>query len=151
LFSLTNFCLAKDVTGRLGIGMSNELINGVPALSMKMQKSPLYAFGLIGGFNFADNDGGYGAGAKFYRVLLDEPQLNFYMSGMGALINKKAGGASTSGFQLDGTLGTEFHFVGMESIGFSFEFGLSANKLQNNFKFQTVGNHIVTAAVHFYL
>jgi hypothetical protein len=48
------------------------------------------------------------------------------------------------------TLGTEFSFEGLESIGFSFEFGISINKL-DDVRIQTTGNNFVTAGVHFYL
>lgn len=141
---------ALEKTNRLGVGMSNQLKNDFPALSFKIQKSKSLAIGGMFGLSTADSNGGYGAGVKFYRNIFDEPQLNFYFSGMGALLSNKIGGISYSGFQFDLSLGSEFHFSGLNSLGFSFEFGVSANK-KKDFVFETLGSHFVVAGIHFYL
>jgi hypothetical protein len=142
---------AVDRQGRMGVGVNGQLINSLPALSMKLQKSRSFAFGGVFGLSTKESGGGYGAGLKVYRIIFDEPNLNFYASALFALINQKKGGVeSQSGFQIDLTVGPEFHFNGLESIGFSFEFGLSMNKL-NEFAFETVGSHFIVAGVHFYL
>ena len=66
---------AKNLTGRLGIGMNNQFANDVPAISFKMQRSSIYAMNLLMAAKIADSTGGYGAGLKIYRVLFDEPLL----------------------------------------------------------------------------
>lgn len=143
----------QDRRGRLGVGLSNQLARTLdaPAISMKFQQSRAMS---LGGMFAMDNDdqGGYGAGVKLYRHLFEEPQLHFYAAAMAAYVQKKQlfGESDLNGFQVDLTLGSEFSFTGLQSLGFSFEFGLSMNKL-DDFTVQIVGDHIVHAAVHFYL
>lgn len=141
---------AFDKMNRLGVGMNNQLKNSFPALSFKLQKNRSFALGGLIGLSTDKNDGGYGVGMKVYRNIFDEPQLNFYIAGMGALLNNKINQTSYSGFQFDLSLGSEFHFSGLNSIGFSFEFGVSAHKTKE-FVFQTLGNNFIVSAVHFYL
>lgn len=145
---------ASDLRGRLGVGMTNQLANDIPAISMKIQQSKTFALGGLLGFKTDDDNTLYGAGLKFYRIIFDEPQLNFYFAGLFAAESyldkdKKA----QSGFQVDGTLGSEFHFQGLESLGFSLEFGVSVRKADENggTSFQTLGDNFLKAAVHFYL
>jgi len=147
LYSAQNFAL--DKIGRMGIGFSQELQNDLPALSFKIQKNRSFAFGALANFSSSSN-GGYGAGIKLYRNLFDEPQLHFYSSAMLGLLGKKISGTTYSGFQFDLTLGTEFHLQGLNSVGFSLEFGVQAYKT-SQFVFQTLGHSFVVAGVHFYL
>lgn len=148
LLSFESF--AFDKVGRLGLGMSNQLKNEFPAFSFKVQKNRSFAFSGLVGFSSDSQNGGYGAGLKVFRNIFDEPQLNFYFAGMGALLSNKINSTSYSGFQFDLSFGSEFHFQGLNSLGFSFEFGATAVKKQN-FSFQTMGNHFITSAIHFYL
>lgn len=141
---------AFDKSNRLGIGMSNQVKNDFPAFSFKLQKSRSFALGGVLGLSTDTKNGGYGVGLKVYRNIFDEPQLNFYFAGMGAILSNKINETSYSGFQLDLSLGSEFHFTGLNSIGFSFEFGMSAYKTRE-FVLQTLGNNFVVSAVHFYL
>lgn len=150
LLTYTPSTHAFDKMNRLGLGMSNQLKNDFPALSFKTQKNRSFAFGGLLGLSTDKNNGGYGVGMKVYRNIFDEPQLNFYLAGMGALMNNKINQTSYSGFQFDLSLGSEFHFSGLNSIGFSFEFGVSASKTKD-FIFQTLGNNFIVSAVHFYL
>jgi hypothetical protein len=141
---------ALEKTNRLGVGLSNQLKNDFPALSFKVQKTKSFAYGAMAGISTSESSGGYGVGIKLYRNIFDEPQLNFYLSGMGALLSNKIASTSYSGFQFDLSFGSEFHFSGLNSLGFSFEFGVSANKKQN-FVFETIGSHFLVAGIHFYL
>ncbi len=141
---------ALEKNNRLGVGMTNQLKNDFPALSFKIQKTKSFAYGAMAAVSTADQNGGYGVGVKVYRNIFDEPQLNFYLSGMGAILSNKIGGTSYSGFQFDLSFGSEFHFSGLNSIGFSFEFGASANK-KKDFVFETLGSHFIVAGIHFYL
>lgn len=152
---LPSISMATDLRGRMGIGATNQLDNGVPALSLKIQQSKTFALGGLLGFDTNEDRTLYGAGIKFYRIIFDEPQLNFYMAGLLATQTypDDDGSGTTNGYQIDGTLGTEFHFSGIESIGFSFEFGLTARtgKPTGGTSFQTLGDQFLKAAVHFYL
>jgi len=149
-FSLTEQASAYDKVNRLGLGMSNQLKNDFPAISFKMQKNRSFAFGGLFGLSSNPETGGYGVGLKVYRNLFDEPQLNFYIAGMGALLSNKENRTNYSGFQFDLSMGSEFHFSGLQSLGFSFEFGASAFK-KKDFVFETLGNSFVVSAIHFYL
>lgn len=148
---LTPSVFALEKTNRLGLGLTNQLKTEFPALSFKTQKSRSFAFGGMAGLSSDKNEGGQAIGLKFYRNIFDEPQLNFYLAGTGAYLANKLDGKRYSGFQFDLSLGSEFHFSGLNSIGFSFEFGVSANKKYKDFVFETLGNHFIVSGVHFYL
>lgn len=151
---LPAIAIGADLRGRMGVGMTNQLANDIPAISIKVQQSKTFAMGGLLGFKSDQDNTLYGAGLKLYRIIFDEPQLNFYMAGLLASEtylddeNKVE-----SGYQLDGTMGTEFHFSGLESLGFSLEFGLSVRKAQaeGGTSFETLGDNFLKAAVHFYL
>ena len=73
------------------------------------------------------------------------------MAAMAAYLSKTSATAEdATGFQLDLTMGSEFNFAGLDSIGFSFEFGVSVYQL-TDFIFETVGNNFIVAGIHFYL
>src|SRR5690606_5929789 len=109
------------------------------------------AFGGMLGFKSDKDHSLYGAAVKAYRLIFDEPQLNFYLAGTFAALNFPDGSSTKSGWQFDGTMGSEFHFAGLESLGFSFEFGFSVNDAGNGTTFETLGQNFLKAAIHFYL
>lgn len=148
-FSSNAFALNKR--GRMGVGLTQQLKSDIPAISLKTQRSPIYAFEALFGLQLSDGNDNMGAGAKIYRIIFDEPLVNFYAAGMGAILKSDKYSASSTGFQFDFTFGSEFSFVGLESLGFSFEFGVSVNQLNDNFTLETVGNHFVVAGIHFYI
>jgi hypothetical protein len=125
-------------------------MNDMRAISFKIQKSRSLSIGGLVGVNTDQSSGGHGFGLKVYRMIFDEPQLNFYSSGLFGLINKKRTGGDQSGFQIDLTLGSEFSFQGLQSLGFSFEFGFSMDNV-NDFKIQSAGYNFITAGLHFYI
>lgn len=141
---------AMDRRGRLGIGYSSQMKNSVPGVSFKLQKSRSFAFGGVFGIDTDDTSGGYGAGLKFYRNLFDEPQLHFYTALLGGIINQKTSTGNDSGFQFDITVGSEFSFSGLQSLGFSFETGFSFYKIKE-FTIETVGHSFFVAGIHFYI
>jgi hypothetical protein len=148
--SLPSFALSK--TGRIGLGLTNQPINDIPSLSMKLQQNRYFALGAILGFRNGENNTEYGAGLKIYRVIFEEELLNFFLSATALTLSfEDDQDKLQSGYQLDGTMGAEFHFEGIESIGFSFEFGISANKGPEGRRIETLGNNLVRAGVHFYL
>lgn len=153
--TLTSHAFAADLRGRMGVGATNQLANEIPAISLKIQQSKTFALGGVLGFRSNQDHTLYGAGVKFYRIIFDEPQLNFYMAGLVATQNyvDEAEDKVKSGYQIDGTMGSEFHFQGLESIGFSFEFGISARNVDadRGNSIETLGDQFLKAAVHFYL
>ena len=150
---LPGIASASDLRGRLGVGFTNQLANDIPAISLKVQQTKTFSVGALLGFKSDQDNTIYGAGIKLYRIIFDEPQLNFYLAGLLAAenyVNQK--NEVVGGYQMDGTLGSEFHFQGLESLGFSLEFGVSVrNADESGTSFQTLGDSLVKAAVHFYL
>jgi hypothetical protein len=150
---LPSIASASDLRGRLGVGFTNQLANDIPAVSLKVQQTKTFSVGALLGFKSDQDNTIYGAGIKLYRIIFDEPQLNFYLAGLLAAenyVNQK--NEVVGGYQMDGTLGSEFHFQGLESLGFSLEFGVSVrNADESGTSFQTLGDSLVKAAVHFYL
>ncbi len=135
---------------RLGVGVSGQLKNDFPAISFKLQQSNSFALGGLLALSTNSSQGGYGMGIKLYRMIFDEPQLNFYLSLMGGLLKETQGPVSSSGFQFDFTAGSEFSFAGLNSLGMSFEFGISLRQM-DELIVETVGNHFISAGIHFYI
>ncbi len=150
IFIFSQNTYAMDRLSRLGVGFSSQAKTDFPSLSFKLQKSKSFAFGGLIGLSNKENGGGHAAAIKIYRNIFDEPHLTFYGSVLGGIIKQKGNGVSNSGFQADATLGTEFSFAGLQSIGFSLEFGVSFYKL-DDFVAETVGNNFIVSQVHFYL
>lgn len=150
-FTLLQPAQAVDRRGRLGLGLSNQLaLEDTPSISFKLQTARTTSIGVLVGFDSAD-DGAMGAGFKLSQNFFEEPQLVFYGAFLGAYLNdKRVGREDASGFQFDFTLGSEFYFTGLKSLGFHFEFGVSLNKV-DEFRIQTVGSQLLVMGVHFYL
>lgn len=150
-FPFVTSVYALNLQGRLGVGFTNQLITGEPALSFKLQRNYSFAIGGLLGVNSEEDETSYAAGLKLYKIIYDEPQLTFYLSGMAAFFTYLFEDESHNGHQFDGSFGSEFHFQGLESIGFSFEFGLGASRFEDKNRFGTIGNSFIKSAVHFYL
>ena len=140
---------AIDRRGRLGIGLSNELSLDVPLFSFKLQKSRSFALGGIIGFDTAKETGSSSAGLKLYHNIFQEPQLHFYSAFLGATSKKKSDLDNNIHFNL--TLGREFSFAGLQSLGFSTEVGICFDK-SDELTIKTAGNNtFLIGSVHFYL
>lgn len=141
-----------NLSGRLGIGMSNQVAVGIDALSFKLQRNRSVALGALFGVNSSSDASNYAVGLKGYRLIYDEPQLNFY-SALSAIIFtfQDDSDDTESGYQAEAAFGTEFSFQGLESVGFSFEFGIGVIKEQGAATVRTIGHNVLVSAVHFYL
>lgn len=143
---------AMNLSGRLGLGLSNQVVSGIDALSLKLQRNRASAFGALIGVDSSSDASNYALGLKGYRVIYDEPQLNFYSALTGIFFTYQDPDDSTdSGYQAEAALGTEFTFQGLESVGFSFEFGLGLTKHNGATSVKTIGHNVLVSAVHFYL
>lgn len=151
LFTFCNSSYAMSLLGRLGVGMTNQVVTGIDALSIKLQRNRSVAISGIFGLNNTSDSSNYALGAKVFRLIYDEPQLNFYSALTAVTFTYQNNGDTESGYQVNAGLGTEFSLQGLESIGFSFEFGLGMNKYNGGNNIQTYGNNIISSAVHFYL
>lgn len=150
---VSNSSYALSLMGRLGVGMSDHLVTDMNMLSLKLQNSRVSAIGGSFGVDTSEEGSFYALGLKYYQLVYEEPQLNFY-SAAGINIftyQNEDEDATESGYQLDGLFGTEFSFQGLESIGFSFEFGISLYNIYEETHIATTGNNFLKSAVHFYL
>ena len=141
-----------NLSGRLGIGLSNQVASGIDAISFKLHRNRSTAVGALLGLDSSSDASNYAAGLKGYWAIYDEPQLNFYSALSGIMFTFQNEEDDTeSGYQIEGAFGTEFSFQGLESIGFSFEFGLGVVKNGNSTAVRTTGHSVLVSAVHFYL
>ncbi len=140
-----------NVLGRMGLGFTNQLANDMGAISFKVQRSRAVAMGVVLGFKAEDSETTFGAGVKLYRNIYEEPNLRFYMAGLLAAVSEVINNNKESGMQIDGTMGTEFHFNSIESVGFSFEVGVSVNTLGTGTTISTLGDKFAILSAHFYL
>ncbi len=143
-----------NLVGRLGIGYSDQVVTGIDTLSIKLQRNRATAFGALLGVDSSSDASNYAMGLKAYRVIYDEPQLNFYSAFTGIFFTYQDPDdidETKNGYQIEGSFGTEFSFQGLESIGFSFEFGLGMNKYNGGTNVKTVGHGVLASAIHFYL
>ena len=142
---------AVDRVGRIGLGASNEVGGGPPAVSVKFHPSRSFALGLLGGFDSAEG-GGYAAGLKLHRNLFEEPRLQFYLALLAAASRGgEGGGGPRSRRRLDLLLGSEFSLPGLASLGLSVEAGLSLHDGAGGLDLGTTGSPSLVSAFHFYL
>lgn len=143
---------AMPLEGRLGVGMTNQVVTGIEAISLKLQRTRGTAIGALLGVDSNNEKSNYAIGAKVYKLIYDEPQLNFYSSLAAISFTYQDDLEKTkNGYQVDGTFGAEFSFSGLESLGFSFEFGVSMNRYKEKSNLKTIGRNFLMSAVHFYL
>jgi hypothetical protein len=141
---------ARDLRGRVGLGYNAQFSNmdvagGVPGLAVRFNMSREMAFEAIFGIN-TGTVANSAVGGKFYINLHHENYVTFYSTvGLGYLT-----GGGSSGIELLGGIGAEFFIPGLESIGFSFEAGVSGENLTQSFAIKTYGDSFVTAGVRFY-
>lgn len=150
--SFTSYSHALSLMGRLGIGTTNQFVNNMQSISLKVQRSRSIALSAMIGLDANSDATNYALGGKIFKIIYDEPQLNFYSTAMlGIFSYQNSSNATQNGHQIDVGLGTEFSFQGLESIGLSFEMGLGYSSYNDKNYFKTFGYNVITSAVHFYL
>jgi hypothetical protein len=150
---------ARDLHGRFGLGYNSQFANAnptfepfaAPALSFKYGATKNFHMQLIAGAT-TSNPVNAVVGAKFYGVIFNEPNMNFYGMFGGAFV---AGGTTASGsrlgFDVLAGFGAEFFIPGVDSLGFSFETGARVeNVTSGTVTVATMGVNILSAGVHFY-
>lgn len=143
---------AKELHGRMGLGYNAQFAQsvnssaGVPGLSLKYGLARRLALQIVGGYYSGSN--GYGvATAVLENTIFSEPNLNFYWLVGGGWVES----GPRSGTEWIGGLGTEFFIPGVESIGISFEAGVSLeNVSSSSFVLKTFGVSFLHAGMHFY-
>lgn len=141
---------ARDLQGRLGLGYNAQfsnypLPNGVPGISLKYAPSRDFALGLIAGVS-TGKPGNSVVGGKLFKNVFLETNLNFYFMGAFALLS----GNNKSGYEGQVGAGAEFFIPGIESLGFSMEFGGSLTNISGTTLLKTIGFNFLNAGIHFY-
>ena len=148
---ITDLAVAKDLTGRTGLGYNAQFsqtgqTNGVPAISIKYGFAPKSMVELIAGF-YSGGEGTSVAALKYMRTIHSESFTNFYFLMGGGLLsaNHKNGNEFLAG------LGAEFFIPGVDSVGLSFETGVSAENITSaSYILKTFGVSFIHAGMHFY-
>ena len=141
---------SKSLTNRLGVGYKNQFSIDMPAIAA--QYYPSEKIGISGaiGLDTLEDQSRFGFMARLHRIIFQEDNLNFYMgTGLG-FVSQEIGQVTTSGFELQGFIGTEYFFQGLDSLGFTFEAGVGVSSLQDNVRFKTFGHHPLLAGIIFY-
>lgn len=148
---------AKDLTSRLGVGYSDSFSStDLPSIAVKYYSGKDFAISAALGINTQSTTGtsNFGFGARAYKTVFPEDNLNFYMGGGAALVSfgPAAGGtgSTTSGFELSGFAGVEFFVPGLDSVGFNFEAGVGVVSVSSGVTFRTIGNTPLKAGMYFY-
>ena len=147
--SIATNAQAKDPSGRLGVGFTNDFSNStsdrmVPAVSTKYGVSKdLHVLGALGFHTKSPT--AFTLGGKIFKNIFYETNLNFFTS-VGLAYLKEA----KSGIEVLGVLGAEFFIPGIDSLGLLFEAGVSASNVTGSFVLKTVGNTFLHAGMHFY-
>jgi hypothetical protein len=141
---------AKELFGKMGLGYNAQFANttqtnGVPGISLKYGLAPRDSLELIAGFYSGSGGTGVFAG-KFMHTLVPESYANFYfLTGAGYVV------ATRSGVEIVGGLGAEFFIPGVDSIGISFETGMSAESVTSgSLVLKTFGVSFLNAGMHYY-
>ena len=141
---------ARELQGRVGLGYNAEFknfsyTNGVPAISLKYGLTRDLAIeGVFGTSSHTPTNSV--AGAKFFKNVYYETNLNFYFLLGGAVLSANA----VSGAQFISGFGAEFFIPGVESLSFSMETGASFDNLNGSFALETLGVSFLNAGMHFY-
>ena len=145
---------AKDLTSRLGLGMSNQFSMELPSLNMNYYPNPKVMLGGAIGVDTQEDNAKFGFMAKIHRVIFEENQMNFYMGAHAGLISQDVDSGTSvvneSGFELHAILGGEFFFTGLDSLGFSFETGIGVTSISSEVRFKTIADSPFRAGINFY-
>lgn len=144
---------ARELLGRAGLGYNAQFSNAdrnghTPAMSLKYAFAPRSALEVVAGF-YSGTAGDGVVALKYCRTIRSENYVNFYFPlGLGYLTSR-----GTSGIEILGGLGAEFFIPGVDSVGMSFEAGLSGETISSgtgSFVLKTFGASFLNAGMHYY-
>jgi hypothetical protein len=143
---------AKDLRGRFGIGFNNNF-SSLTSISVKVgmptDKETLnfQVQGLVGFAILADEDNRFFAGGRLLLPILSEDNLNLYGAVGGGYVRFHDNLAAA---RIQGVLGVEFFFFGLENLGLSAEFGLNLDVAPGRIDFTTTSGTSAAVGVHYY-
>jgi hypothetical protein len=141
---------AKNLTNRLGVGMSNKFSFDMPSLAAQYYPNSEFGFTAALGVDTRKDNSLFGIQGGVRRMVFAESNLNFYMGGSMSIVSVETAGNSESGFELNGVVGAEFFLSGLENLGFNFETGIGVASLKSGTRFRTLAYDPFHAGVIFY-
>lgn len=152
---LGNSALAVDLSDRLGLGLSQQTgAAEVPLLTAHYYPNADYGLSLGFGIDTKDDESKLAVLAKAVKIIFREEQMNFYMGGSVAIVNSEQttvnGVEDFSNTEVSALLGGEFFFKGLDSLGFSFETGISVISGDGGSRFRTIADNPFRAGIVFY-
>lgn len=148
---------AKDLTSRLGLGLSQQMgAAEVPMITAHYYPNSQYGMSLAFGMDTKDDESTLGALAKLVKIVFQEEQMNFYMGAGIGFVNYEQRNAVTnlvadnSNVEFSALIGGEFFFSGLDSLGLSFETGISVITGDGGTRFRTLADHPFRAGIVFY-
>lgn len=141
---------AVDLANRLGMGYANQMSEDLPMMQVRYYPNSTVGMSLAIGVDTENQFSKFGALAKLYRVIFTEEHMNFYVAGGAGLLSVERAGVNQSGFELMGTIGGEFFFTGLDSLGFTFEAGVGVRSDSDGSRFRTIGDHPLKGGIIFY-
>ncbi len=159
IFGSTHDLWAKDLSNRLGIGYTRQLSVDLPSITVQYYPKSNLGISMALGVDAQEDISKFGFMAKAYRIVFVEQHMNFYFGGGAGIFSQESPGFSAgskagdneSGFALSAYGGGEFFIPGLDSLGFSFEFGVGVVSLSSHVRFRTLGTHPIRAGIIFYL
>ena len=143
---------AKDMSSRLGMGISDQLgmSDSLPSVAIRYWPNSQVGFAGALGVDTLKNNSRFGLQGKLMKNIFPEEHMNFYAAAAAALISEEVSGSNNSGFSLAGVIGAEFFFHGLENLGFSFEGGFGITSISSQVRFRTIADHPLKAGLTFY-
>ncbi len=141
---------AKTLVNRLGVGYKNQFSIDMPAIAAQYYPTPDIALSGALGLDTEKNHSKFGFMTRVNQVIFREDSLNFYMGAGLGFVSQEINSKTTSGFELQGFIGAEYFFSGLNSLGFSFEAGVGVTSIDDSVRFRTFGDHPLRAGIIFY-
>ena len=143
---------AKDLSQRLGVGISDQLgmSDSLPSVAVRYWPNAQIGFAGALGVDTKKNNSRFGFQGKLMKNIFPEDAMNFYAAASAALISEETLGSNSSGFSLAGLIGAEFFFQGLENLGFSFEGGFGITSISSQVRFRTIADNPLKAGLTFY-
>ncbi len=148
IVSFSVSALAKDMTHRLGIGVSQSSY-GIAQLTVNYY--PSYQYTWVGhlAIDTIDTNSYFIIGGELRRHLFFEDQLNFFIAAKMDAISSKVNQIQESGFSVATLFGAEYFLTGLDNLGLQLEAGLEMSSLGGS-RFKTVGGNLLQAGMIFY-
>ena len=157
LLLLTFSAHSIELTSRMGLGLSQQMGSAeIPMLTAHYYPNSQFGLSLGFGMDTEDDASKLGVLAKAIKIVFQEQQMNFYMGGAVGLANHEERNTVTtaiedkSNFEISALIGGEFFFSGLDSLGLSFETGISVITGDDGTRFRTIADHPFRAGIVFY-